>query len=268
MRDKARFRKGDFIVDALVKELQQGRPIDGIVLDQLQKAPGESFTEDEALAVFLEIQELPFFHVNATSGVENIPEKVMLLTGKAREASTQKKSLDELELHALNRGLIVAAYPKGTAGSQSLKTLVVDDSAVMRKIIISALQTIGMANFIFQEASNGQEALTSCLSSDVDLVFLDWNMPQMNGIEFVVLVRKEIDNRAMPIVLVTSEQTPARVQEAFNKGADAYITKPFDPALVRARLAPVMKGLEESAGRIKAAAEPKQGFFGGFSRKS
>jgi len=107
-----------------------------------------------------------------------------------------------------------------------LNVLLVDDSAVMRKMIIRSLRQAGIDVADALEASNGVEALASLEKRPVDLVLCDWNMPEMSGIEFLKEARKK---HQTPIVMLTTESATDRVSEALTAGADGYITKPFTP---------------------------------------
>ncbi len=106
-----------------------------------------------------------------------------------------------------------------------MRALVVDDSAVMRRILKRMLEKL---EFEIAEAPNGQIAL-ECLTSDepFNLVLVDWNMPVMNGIEFVTAARALSEHDDVRILLVTSQSEIESVQEAVAAGADEYLMKPF-----------------------------------------
>jgi len=111
-----------------------------------------------------------------------------------------------------------------------LRALVVDDSRVMRGIVMNSLRKTGLAEFEFTEAESGAEAIAKFHPDRFDIVFVDWNMPQMNGIEFINLARASHKTDHIPIVMVTSEKTKEKVDLAMKTvGATAYITKPFTP---------------------------------------
>lgn len=116
--------------------------------------------------------------------------------------------------------------------STKLNALVIDDSGVMRKMVMKGLTDAKLADFEFVEAENGQDALEKLRANDeIDIAFVDWNMPVMTGIDFVVEVHKEAKwkgNDAIPMVMVTSEKTMGKLQEALDQaGADGFISKPF-----------------------------------------
>ncbi len=108
------------------------------------------------------------------------------------------------------------------------KVLLVDDSAVMRKIIQRNIKETGLIVEEFVEAGDGNQALDKVnANEDLDLILLDWNMPNMSGIEFVKTLRSLNLSRRIPVVMVTTEGSDAKVSEAKESGADGYLTKPF-----------------------------------------
>ena len=131
--------------------------------------------------------------------------------------------------------------------------MVVDDSAIMRKMVMKNLSASELANFSFTEAQDGQDALDKFKDGEFDILFVDWNMPNMSGIELVRAVRAK-EKGKVSIVMVTSESTMARIEEALeDAGADSYICKPFTPEVVCKKLAPVLENLN--------ASKKKGGFF-------
>lgn len=109
-----------------------------------------------------------------------------------------------------------------------MKALVVDDSSVMRKVIIGALERIGITDI--DEAEDGQQAVDSVAEVEYDIILLDWYMPNMLGIDALISIRKS--GNTMPILMVTSESEKSRVVEALKAGANNYIIKPFEPGTI------------------------------------
>ena len=109
-----------------------------------------------------------------------------------------------------------------------MKALVVDDSAVMRKVIIGALSRAEIVDV--DQAADGREAVTACENADYDIVLMDWNMPNLSGIDAVRGIRKL--GKTMPIIMVTTEAEKGRIVEALKAGAQNYIIKPFEPATI------------------------------------
>ncbi|MCA9179541.1 MAG: response regulator [Planctomycetales bacterium] len=119
-----------------------------------------------------------------------------------------------------------------------MKILVVDDSKAMRMIVIRSLKQAGFTKHTTIEASNGREALELIQSEKPDLVFSDWNMPEMKGIELLQKVREaEIPVR---FGFITSESSPETKQQATAAGAEFVLTKPFTPESLMATLEPVL----------------------------
>jgi len=113
-----------------------------------------------------------------------------------------------------------------------MKALVVDDSAVMRKILIGALGQAGITEV--GEAADGQLAVTAAGGGEYGLILMDWNMPNMLGIDAVKAIRAA--GQTMPIIMVTTEAEKLRVIEALKAGANNYIVKPFKPETVAVKV--------------------------------
>lgn len=111
--------------------------------------------------------------------------------------------------------------------------LIVDDSRVIRKVSRHILETLG---FAVDEAENGQLALEACAAGMPDVVLLDWNMPVMTGIEFLVKLRAHPDGDRPKVVFCTTENDVAHIREAIQAGADEYVMKPFDHETLQIKL--------------------------------
>jgi len=112
--------------------------------------------------------------------------------------------------------------------------LVVDDSRVIRKVARRILEDLG---FEVAEAADGTEALGWCRTVTPHLILLDWNMPGMNGLEFLKLLRGAPGGDGPRVVFCSAENDLERVREALSAGADEYIMKPFDGDIVASKLA-------------------------------
>jgi two-component system, chemotaxis family, chemotaxis protein CheY len=110
--------------------------------------------------------------------------------------------------------------------------LVVDDSRVVRKIARRILEEMG---FEITEAEDGEKALEACKSSMPDAVLLDWNMPVMDGYEFLGNLRRMPGGDAPKVVFCTTENGMDHISRALNAGANEYIMKPFDKDIVTAK---------------------------------
>ena len=109
-----------------------------------------------------------------------------------------------------------------------MKTLVVDDSATMRKIVINIL--VGAGHSEVDQAADGQQALDAIKAAAYDLVLMDWNMPNMLGIDALKAIRAS--GNSVPVIMVTTEAEKSRVLEALKAGANNYIIKPFKPEMI------------------------------------
>jgi two-component system chemotaxis response regulator CheY len=107
-----------------------------------------------------------------------------------------------------------------------MKALVVDDSRAMRSILSQVLRDAGFSDIA--QAKHGKEGLDYLLEHpDTSLALVDWNMPEMTGIQMVQAVRKEEGLRAVRLMMVTTETESAHMQQALDDGADDYVMKPF-----------------------------------------
>lgn len=111
--------------------------------------------------------------------------------------------------------------------------LTVDDSKVVRKAIAKMLIEL---NIEAREAENGKVALEECSKQKPDLILLDWNMPVMNGLEFIKVFRADKENDNIPVVFCTTENELEKVKEALSFGASEYIMKPFDIEILKGKL--------------------------------
>src|SRR5690349_23295323 len=110
--------------------------------------------------------------------------------------------------------------------------LVVDDSSVIRKVARRILE--GM-EFEIAEAEDGEQALAKCRQELPEAILLDWNMPKMDGYEFLRSLRKLPGGDAPKVVFCTTENDVAHIARALHAGANEYIMKPFDREIVEAK---------------------------------
>ena len=156
-----------------------------------------------------------------------------------------------------------------------LTALVIDDSRVMRNMVMETLRKTALAEFRFVEAEDGQDALKKMGENVIHIAFVDWNMPNMSGIDFIRAARCQAfqkDDEPVPMVMVTSEKTMGKIQEAMDDaGAEGFISKPFTADEMRRK---VTKAVEKAVAvqlkklrqRGESAAEvdgpPKSKLFG------
>lgn len=113
-----------------------------------------------------------------------------------------------------------------------MKIMLVDDSRTMRNIQKSVLSQIGYTEIV--EASDGVDALSKVQAQTPDLILLDWNMPNMDGMTFLKQFRER--DKATPVIMVTTEAEKARVIEAIKAGVNNYVVKPFTPEVLSERI--------------------------------
>lgn len=118
--------------------------------------------------------------------------------------------------------------------------LVVDDSSVMRAMIIKSLNMSGVPMSEVHQASHGQEAFEALNQNWIDLVFVDINMPVMNGEEMIEKMRQDTIMRSIPIIVVSTEGSEKRIEQLKGKGVK-FIHKPFTPERIRDTVREIME---------------------------
>lgn len=121
----------------------------------------------------------------------------------------------------------------------NLKVLVVDDFATMRKIEKNILGQLNIKNV--DEADDGSTALPKVQQNHYDVILLDWNMPQMSGLEFLKAVRADPNTKNVPIIMVTAEALKDNIIAAAQAGVNDYVVKPFTAAVLEEKLKKVLK---------------------------
>ena len=111
--------------------------------------------------------------------------------------------------------------------------LIVDDSGVVRKVARKILESLG---FECSEAEDGQVALDACKEGMPTAILLDWNMPVMNGIEFLIELRQLPSGDTPMVIFCTTENEFSFIQKALAAGANEYIMKPFDKEIVEGKM--------------------------------
>jgi two-component system chemotaxis response regulator CheY len=119
---------------------------------------------------------------------------------------------------------------------RSRTCLVVDDSRVVRKVARRILEAGG---FTVTEAEDGSQALQACRAVLPDCVLLDWNMPVMNGLEFLKALRAEFGPDNPPVLFCTTETDMGFIEQAIAHGAQEFIMKPFDAEILMGKFAQV-----------------------------
>ena len=126
--------------------------------------------------------------------------------------------------------------------------LVVDDSLPMRKVIKKTIKASGFTNAEYSEASDGIEALKVLGEKWFDIVVTDYNMPNMDGMALIEEMKKDETLSTIPVLVITTEGSRARVEEFALKGAAGYIKKPFTPEAIRTKLREILGETNENNG--------------------
>ncbi|GJL50922.1 response regulator [Candidatus Nitrospira salsa] len=115
-----------------------------------------------------------------------------------------------------------------------MKALVIDDSKAMRIILKQILESIGGK---IEEAESGKEGIEKLkMMEQPDVVLVDWNMPEMNGLDFVRAIRSEGPYRNTPVMMVTTEAEASQIEKALVAGANEYVMKPFTKDVIEEKL--------------------------------
>ncbi|MGL1935993.1 MAG: response regulator [Fibrobacterales bacterium] len=121
-----------------------------------------------------------------------------------------------------------------------MKIMLVDDSSTMRRIQKNTLARIGYDTIV--EAADGQECLNMLgQQSDISLVLMDWNMPNMDGITALKAIKSADSFKHIPVIMVTSESSKDKIMEAIQSGASSYVVKPFEPKVIEEKIEKVIE---------------------------
>jgi two-component system chemotaxis response regulator CheY len=124
---------------------------------------------------------------------------------------------------------------RAAGGAPERRALVVEDSRAMRLILRRMLHQCG---FRVSEAANGREAIDRLLAGErAELIVVDWNMPELDGYEFIKMVRAQRAFDGIRLVMVTTETELHQVARALEAGADEYVMKPFTREVIQDKLA-------------------------------
>lgn len=115
----------------------------------------------------------------------------------------------------------------------SYSILIVDDSLPMRSVIKRTLKAAGYGSSEILEAPNGKEALKLMEGAWIDLIMTDYNMPEMNGLEYIKTVKAGEMSKDIPVVVISTEGNDEKIKEFMDAGAAGYITKPFTAEAIR-----------------------------------
>ena len=120
-----------------------------------------------------------------------------------------------------------------------LKFLIVDDSPTMRRIVFNTLKRLGYNEI--DEAEHGAEGMEKLRSiPGINFIVTDWNMPVMDGLQFVKEIRAAEEFKAIPILMVTTRSVKDDIIDAMKAGVNNYVVKPFTPEVLKAKIDLIM----------------------------
>jgi CheY-like chemotaxis protein len=140
---------------------------------------------------------------------------------------------------------VLGATRQAPVAQRAVRVLVTDDEPVTRTLLKSLL---GREGFEVLEATTGQQAIDVAMRERPDLMIIDLNMPEMNGYEAIGRLRTDPEMEALPILVLTADESAGVERRVLELGADDYIVKPFDPGILLSRVNAVFRRL-----RLKAA---------------
>ncbi|NII09176.1 chemotaxis response regulator CheY [Oleiagrimonas sp. C23AA] len=120
--------------------------------------------------------------------------------------------------------------------NKNMKILVVDDFSTMRRIVRNLLVELGFNNANIQEADDGQTGLQALKAQTFEFVVTDWNMPGMTGIDLLRAIRADPALKALPVLMVTAENSREQIVAAAQAGVNGYIVKPFTAVTLKEKI--------------------------------
>ena len=161
-----------------------------------------------------------------------LPPQSMAALKQLAAVRPLSKPFDEGQLTEAIRGVLATEVPEPTlSGLEDTKVLIVEDSAMWRRRMREVLLQLGFVHLTL--AQDGTEAVERLNEQRFDLVVTDYNMPRMDGRQLVAHIRQQSSQRAVPIVMVTTEFDPTKLEDVYRLGVSAICNKSFDPQLVR-----------------------------------
>jgi two-component system chemotaxis response regulator CheY len=125
----------------------------------------------------------------------------------------------------------------------ALDVLIVDDSAAIRKILLRVLAQTDLTLGEVVEAADGVEALKTLEARNVGLILSDINMPNMDGIQLLTSIRSRPEWSGIPVIMITTEGSQAKVMEAVQLGAQGYVRKPFTAEQIKEKISSCLSGV-------------------------
>lgn len=115
-----------------------------------------------------------------------------------------------------------------------MRVLVVDDSSIIRRVVEQILEVLGHEAVPAADGADALEALRA--TQGIELILLDWNMPEMSGIEFLRTIKADPELKDLPVIMLTTESERRKMIEAIEAGAKHYLTKPFQPETLATKI--------------------------------
>lgn len=168
---------------------------------------------------------------------EDVQQLIDPVSGAVVEPGKPEEDVDAIVRAA--KAMRDGAAPAQARQAVQKMCLIVDDSRVIRKVSSKIAKSLG---YVPVEAQDGFEALARCRKAMPHLILTDWDMPEMDGLEFVKQLRAIPTPKAPVVVFCTSKNKPADVHAGIQAGADDYIVKPFDEAALRHKLERLGRG--------------------------
>jgi two-component system chemotaxis response regulator CheY len=124
--------------------------------------------------------------------------------------------------------------------------LIVDDSPAMRRVVRRVVDLSGFEVGKYLEAGDGVQALNVLRSEWVDLIVTDINMPEMDGEQLLIAVRQDSMLSAIPVLVVSTDQSASRIEDMMAHGANGYVSKPFMPAALSEQMYKLLGGVPDA----------------------
>jgi len=133
--------------------------------------------------------------------------------------------------------------------NKDISVLIVDDTTIMHRMITKILNSIGYHNVV--TALDGLDAIEKLKEQKIDLILSDWNMPNMDGLEFLKWLRQADDFKDIPFIMATAQADKAQETLAIKEGANAHIAKPFDEENLKAKIEEAFGSKQETGGELR-----------------
>ena len=122
-----------------------------------------------------------------------------------------------------------------------MNILIVDDSRIIRNVLKNVLEELKVDSENIFDAPDGNADLEIVEQNQIDLLLVDWNMPNLNGLDLVKILRGRDSYKKTPIIMITSEAARYNIMEAIKAGVTDYVVKPVSGVVLKKKLSPFMK---------------------------